>query len=72
GIHSVEVTGDGACAFRTTLISGLHQSDVYHSDLRERAIEQVLNNIDYYSTVLRPGEKVSEEELKDWAKSMAD
>ncbi|CAF1199153.1 unnamed protein product [Rotaria sp. Silwood1] len=72
GLHSVEVTGDGACAFRATLISGLHQPDVYHSELRERAIEQVLNNIDYYSTVLRPGEKVSEKELKDWTNSMAD
>ncbi|CAF1591277.1 unnamed protein product [Rotaria sp. Silwood1] len=72
GLHSVEVTGDGACAFRATLISGLHKPDVYHSELRERAIQQVLNNIDYYSTVLRPGEKVSEKELKDWANSMAD
>ncbi|CAF4616311.1 unnamed protein product, partial [Rotaria sp. Silwood2] len=88
--HSVEVTGDGACAFRAILISGifiqtiliinkytclnvgLHQPDVYHSELRENAIEQALNNIDYYSTVLRPDEKVSEKELKDWAKSMAD
>ncbi|CAF4740042.1 unnamed protein product, partial [Rotaria sp. Silwood2] len=50
----------------------LHQPDVYHSELRENAIEQALNNIDYYSTVLRPDEKVSEKELKDWAKSMAD
>ncbi|CAF4788381.1 unnamed protein product, partial [Rotaria sp. Silwood2] len=50
--HSVEVTGDGACAFRAILISGifiqtiliinkytclnvgLHQPDVYHSELR--------------------------------------
>ncbi|CAF3479236.1 unnamed protein product, partial [Rotaria sp. Silwood2] len=72
GLHSVEVTGDGACAFRATLISGLQQSDVYHSELREGAIEQVLRDIDYYSTVLRPGEKVSKKELKDWATSMAD
>ncbi|CAF1466882.1 unnamed protein product [Rotaria sordida] len=71
-LHSVEVTGDGACAFRATLISGLQQPDVFHSELRERAIEQVLSDIDYYSTVSRPGEKVSENELRDWAKSMAD
>ncbi|CAF1428808.1 unnamed protein product [Rotaria sordida] len=51
---------------------GLQQPDVFHSELRERAIEQVLSDIDYYSTVSRPGEKVSENELRDWAKSMAD
>ncbi|CAF3079850.1 unnamed protein product [Rotaria sp. Silwood2] len=59
GLYSVEVTGDG-------------QPDVYHSELREGAILQVLNDIPYYSTVLRPGEKVSEKELKDWVNSMAD
>ncbi|CAF3313266.1 unnamed protein product [Rotaria sp. Silwood2] len=61
GLYSVEVTGDG-----------LQKPDVYHSELREGAILQVLNDIPYYSTVLRPGEKVSEKELKDWVNSMAD
>ncbi|CAF3982817.1 unnamed protein product [Rotaria magnacalcarata] len=72
GLYSVEVTGDGACAFRATLISGLQQPDLYQSELREKAIRHVLNDISYYSTVLRPGEKVSEQELKNWAYSMAD
>ncbi|CAF3542292.1 unnamed protein product [Rotaria socialis] len=72
GLYSVEVTGDGACAFRATLISGLQKPDVYQSELREKAIRHVLNDISYYSTVLRPGEKVSEQELKTWAYLMAD
>jgi hypothetical protein len=37
-----------------------------------KAVEQVLNDISYYSTVLIPGEKVSEEEIKNWAATMAD
>ncbi|CAF3666654.1 unnamed protein product [Rotaria sordida] len=72
GLYSVEVTGDGACAFRATLISGMQKPDFYQSEVREKAIRQVLSDIPYYSTVLRPGDKVSEKELINWAQTMDD
>ncbi|CAF0855089.1 unnamed protein product [Adineta steineri] len=72
GLHSVEVTGDGACSFRAILISGKQQPDLYNSEMRDKAIQQVLDDQSYYSTVLRPGERVSETELKNWADSMRD
>ncbi len=50
----------------------MQQPDVYHSELREKAIQQVLSNISYYSTVLRPGDKVSEKEMNDWVQAMYD
>ena len=40
--------------------------------MREKAIQQVLTDKPYYSTVLRPGDKVSDEELIDWAETMGD
>ena len=45
---------------------------MYHSELRARAAEHVLNDIPYYSTVLKPGEKASKKELEDWVCSMID
>ncbi|CAF4227522.1 unnamed protein product, partial [Adineta steineri] len=43
-----------------------------NSEMRDKAIQQVLDDQSYYSTVLRPGERVSETELKNWADSMRD
>jgi hypothetical protein len=51
---------------------GMHQPDLYHSEMREKAIRQVLNDTSYYSTVLRPGDKVDKKELEDWAQAMYD
>ncbi len=50
----------------------MQQPDLYHNELREKAVQQVLNDISYYSTVLRPGDKVSMKELEDWAQAMND
>ena len=50
----------------------MQKPDAYHAELREKAIQQVLNDISYYSTVLRPGDTVSRNELEDWAKAMYD
>jgi len=50
----------------------MQKPDCFHSELRENAIQQVWNDTPYYSTVLRPGDKVTEQELKDWADSMVD
>lgn len=50
----------------------MQQLDVYHSELREKAILQVLGDASYYSTVLRPGDRVSEKELQDWVRAMND
>jgi hypothetical protein len=49
---------------------GMQQPDVYHSELRAKAIQQVLSDRSYYSTVLRPGDKVSSKELDDWVQAM--
>jgi len=48
----------------------MQQPDVYHSELRAKAIQQVLSDRSYYSTVLRPGDKVSSKELDDWVQAM--
>jgi hypothetical protein len=40
--------------------------------MREKAIQQVLNNTSYYSTVLRPGDKVNKKELEDLVQAMDD
>ncbi|CAF1418781.1 unnamed protein product [Adineta ricciae] len=72
GLYSVEVIGDGSCAFRAILISGMKKPDRSYKELREQAIQQVLQNVLYYSTVLRPGETASEKEIEAWATSMAD
>lgn len=40
--------------------------------MRKEVIEYVLKNKSYYSTVLRPGEKVTDEELQHWAATMHD
>ena len=40
--------------------------------MRERVLEEVLKHSDYYSTVLKPGEKVSVEELEQWKQTMSD
>ncbi|CAF3840599.1 unnamed protein product [Rotaria sp. Silwood1] len=50
----------------------MQKPDLYHSELREKAIRQVLSNGSYYSTVLRPGDQVNEKELIDWAQTMDD
>ena len=40
--------------------------------MRNWAIEQVQSDVAYYSTVLRPGERVSDKELEEWCQSMKD
>ncbi|CAF3833359.1 unnamed protein product, partial [Rotaria sp. Silwood1] len=47
---------------------GLYSVEV----IGDGAIRQVLSNGSYYSTVLRPGDQVSEKELIDWAQTMDD
>lgn len=54
------------------LILGMQRSDRFHSELRHKAIKQVLDDISYYSTVLRPGQTVTEKELNNWAEAMKD
>lgn len=50
----------------------MQKPDAFHCELRDNAIMQVLSNRSYYSTVLRPGDVVTEKELDDWVKSMND
>lgn len=56
-------------AFRSI---GMQKPDLYHSQMRAQAIEQVLSDTSYYSTVLRPGDTVTKNELEDWKRSMDD
>ena len=55
-----------------TFVSGLQQADGHHGKMREKVVEHVLNDKSYYSTVLRPGDKVTDEELLEWAHAMRD
>jgi hypothetical protein len=50
----------------------MQKLDLYHSELRVKAVQHVLSDTSYYSTVLRPGYRVSEKELEDWAQAMDD
>ncbi len=51
---------------------GMQLTDSYHTELRDKAILQVLGDTSYYSTVIRPGDRVSEKELQDWVRAMDD
>ena len=53
-------------------VSGLQQADCQHGEMREKVIEHVLKDKRYYSSVLRPGDKVTDEELWKWADAMRD
>ena len=55
-----------------TFVLGLQQADWRHGEIREQVIEHVLKDKRYYSTVLRPGDKVTDEELWEWANAMRD
>ena len=55
-----------------TFVLGLQQADCHHGEMREKVIEHVLKDKPYYSTVLRPGDKVTDEELREWASAMRD
>lgn len=46
--------------------------DFYHSELRDKAIDQVDKDREYYSTVFRPGDQVNANELDIWIRSMSD
>ena len=55
-----------------TFVLGLQQADWRHGEIREQVIEHVLKDKRYYSTVLRPGDKVTDEALWEWADAMRD
>ena len=74
GLRSVDVEGDGNCFFRV-IAHQLYGDSNYHNEVRARAVDQAVNNINDYSEFIEKGDVdefvASLSTDREWADNLA-